>query len=180
MDLKKQVKQKAGELIRKAQILPEINIDWQNPIDIYCNKLTSLDRLKEDGTLDVFDSVKNKPTIYYFLIKNKIESKDIIHNLDLYKKTKQRSCPKIDKKRSIESQYLYCGSIKKGVHGRLIQHLGFGSKNTYGLQLVHWAKKLNLVLEFNYCFIDPKYVEFTELIESSLALKIKPLVGKTA
>jgi hypothetical protein len=58
--------------------------------------------------------------------------------------------------------------------------LGFGSKNTYGLQLVHWAKKISLELEFNYCFLDPKYFEFTELIESSLALKINPLVGKIA
>jgi hypothetical protein len=180
VDILKQINEKASELNRKAQKLTEIEIVWGSPIVIDCNELTNLENIKSDKRFIFFNSINKVPAIYYFIIKSKIEPNIVVHHLNIYKKSKQRSCPKIDKKRNLESRYLYCGSIKKGIHGRLIQHLGFGSKNTYGLQLVHWAKKLNLELEFNYCFLDPKYVEFTELIESSLALKINPLVGKIA
>ncbi len=100
--------------------------------------------------------------------------------MEKYKNANDRSCPKIDHKRNIDSNFLYCGSIKKGLHDRFIQHLGFGSGHTYALQLSHWAKEQNIDLEFHYAKLDQSFKDFTELVESALAEKIEPLVGKIA
>lgn len=61
-----------------------------------------------------------------------------------------------------------------------MQHFGYGSKDTAGLKLAHWATLIELQLEFNYTWIHKDYVNLTELLESALADKIKPLLGKKA
>jgi len=180
MDIKQNLIDKADDLIKKAAALPGINIQWQSPIEINCGALTTLIALKQTKALDAFEEFKDRPAVYFFLIKSEINSKAIVDALQVYKDKKVRSCPKIDKKRSLDSKYLYCGSRKEGLHGRFIQHLGFGSKNTYGLQLAHWAQIPNFVLEYNYAWLDTDKAEYTELVESALAMKIKPLVGKIA
>ncbi|HRE41674.1 MAG TPA: hypothetical protein PLG90_10090 [Ignavibacteria bacterium] len=43
---------------------------------------------------------------------------------------------------------------------------------------MHWTKNLKLVLEFQFGWIDEKDKDLSELIESTLADKTKPLVGK--
>ncbi len=180
MDFKINLKQKADDLIRKAKVLPNINIKWEKPIKISCSELITIEELKAKKVLDIFEKNKKQPAIYFFEITSEHRGKDIVDALQLYKDMKIRSCPKIDKKRDLKTKYLYCGSRKEELHGRFIQHLGFGSEKTYALQLFHWAKSENLKLEFHYAWLDPLYKEFTELIESSLAEKIKPLVGKKA
>ncbi|MFA5972082.1 MAG: hypothetical protein WC780_07005 [Lentimicrobiaceae bacterium] len=180
MDFRESIKAKADELISKADAISKIRIHWQTPVEIDCQALSNAEEFKKLVAYTNLEKVRNKPAIYYFEIKSEIEAKTIVNSLATFKIQEERSCPKIEKKRSLESKYLYCGSIKKGLHGRLIQHLGFGSKNTYGLQLSHWAKELHLVLELNYAWLESDQVESTELIESALAMKIKPLVGKIA
>lgn len=180
MEFKKNLKQKADDLIRKAKILPDIAIHWERPMTIKCNELKTINELKINKVLDPFEKNKKYPAIYFFKIVSKHNCKDILCALQTFKDEKKRSCPKIDKKRNINTEYLYCGSRKEGLHGRFIQHLGFGSQNTFALQLFHWAKDMKLELEFHYAWIDPNYKEFTELVESSLADNIKPLVGKIA
>jgi hypothetical protein len=99
---------------------------------------------------------KHKSAIYYFKIKkNKIENKDILEKLVRFKEqhNKKYACPKTKKtdKESSEiekTEVLYCGSKKQNLHERLNQHLGFGAKSTYSLQLFHWATELNLELDF--------------------------------
>jgi len=176
MDFTENIKHKADDLIRKAKLLPGIKIKWEKPIEIKCRELTT--ELKAKKGLDVFENYKKHPAVYYFEIKSKHSCKDILDALQANKDKKQRSCPKIDKKRRADTRYLYCGSRKEGLHGRFIQHLGFGSPNTFALQLCHWAKELRLELEFHYAWLDPKHKDFTELFESALSMKIKPLVGK--
>ena len=102
----------------------------------------------------------------------------IVQELQNFKDLKLRSCPKIARDRNRATKYLYCGSIKNGIAGRLIQHLGYGSQNTYSLQLCHWANKIGLILEFHYSFIKKGESGLTELVESALAHTVKPLVGK--
>lgn len=181
MDFKNNIKQKADDLIRKAKVLPDIAIKWEKPIKIRCSELKTKEELKAQKVLDIFEKKKH-PAIYYFKISSKHSGKEIVDTLLTYKNKDKdkRSCPKIDKKRNLKTKYLYCGSKKKGLHERYIQHLGFGGKGTYALQLFHWAKSLKLELEFHYTWLDPNYKEYTELVESALADNIKPLVGKIA
>jgi len=178
MDIKENIKKKSEELIRKAEALPSISIKWEKPIIMNCADLNTKEDLQP--IMNVFENHTTKPGVYYFEVISKHKGQEIVDALSSYKKLKLRSCPKIDKKRSTESIFLYCGSRKDGLHGRFIQHLGFGSQNTFALQLIHWAKDIHLELKFYYTWLDEDYKEFTELVESALAEKIKPLVGKIA
>lgn len=178
MDFTENIKHKADDLMRKAELLPNVTITWEKPIQINCNDLTDIETLKKEKALDVFDINKKHPAIYYFEIISDQRNEDIVKTLRKYKDKKQRSCPKIVRNRSLDSRYLYCGSKKEGLLDRFTQHLGFGSKDTYALQLLYWAKEINLELEFHYAWLNPNYKEMTELLESALAEKAKPLVGK--
>ena len=178
MNIKKNIKKKSEELIRKAKTLPNIPIKWEEPILIKCAELNTKDDL--EPLMNVFENHKTKPGIYYFEIVSKHRGQDIVAALSSYKNLKLRSCPKIVKKRSTDTTSLYCGSRKDGLHGRFIQHLGFGSQNTFVLQLTHWTKDVKLELKFYYTWLKEDYKEFTELVESALAEKINPMVGKIA
>lgn len=178
MNIQENIKKKSEELICKAEALPNIAIKWENPILIKCAELNSKSDL--DAMMKVFENHTSKPGVYYFEIVSNHKGQEVVNTLLAFKETDPRSCPKIDKKRSMDSKFLYCGSIKKGLHGRFIQHLGFGSQNTFALQLIHWAKDMKLELKFHYTWLDKNYKEFTELVESALADNLKPLVGKIA
>jgi hypothetical protein len=180
MDFSENIKAKSQDLIQKATTVVSIPIKWESPIRINCKDLDSLEDFKQRGILEAFGVNRNSPAIYYVEIVSKHSGKEIVDALYDFKRKKHRSCPKIDMKRDLESIYLYCGSRKEGLHGRFIQHLGFGSQNTYALQLFYWAKNLKLEINFHYAWLDPKYRDMTELVESALAQKVKPLVGKMA
>ncbi len=180
IDLKKSIEQKAELLKSNAEQLLRIELMWYSPIEVNCQQLSSIEEFKKTGVLELFTQFKEYPFIYYFIVKNDIHSVDIINALHKYRLRKERTCPKIDKRRSLDSRYLYCGSVKKELHGRFIQHLGFGSPQTFSLQLFHWATKLGLVLDFHYALLDKENRNITELVESSLASQIMPLVGKIA
>ena len=178
LELKYEIKKKADDLIKKAKILPNIPIKWEKKILINCSELNGLKKLKDSTALSIFENNKKQPAIYYFKITSKHDGKSILSEFGNYKSKTKRACSRIDKKRDLTSKFLYCGSRKQGLQERYIQHLGYGSQNTYALQLWYWSKKCKLELEFHYAWLDPKYIEFTELIESSLTSKIKPLFGK--
>lgn len=81
------------------------------------------------------------------------------------------------------SQCLYVGSRKKELHGRLIQHLGFGSNGRTGA--LYLSKVLATLpqmpkITFNYIILDNKYTSVTEHIECVLYDKLKPFIGKRA
>lgn len=46
-----------------------------------------------------------------------------------------------------QSEFLYVGS-SSNIFQRFKEHLGYGSRSTYSLQLAHWARDLNLALDF--------------------------------
>jgi len=178
MDFKIFLQDKADDLINKATILPTIPIIWEECIQIKCGNLDKI--IKTSGIKDFLERNKKRPAIYYFEIKSNETGEDIVERLQEYKSKNDRACPKIDKTRQKNSRILYCGSRKERLHERFIQHLGYGSSGTYALQLEHWAKDLNLELEFHFAWLDIDYKQFTELVESALADKLKPLVGKNA
>ncbi len=180
MQFNQEIKKKADDLICKAKAVPNIEIKWAKPIIIKCGILNTLADLKSTGILENFALHKKQPAIYYFEIKGNHFRKEIINALLTFKGKKERSCPKIDEKREFDPKYLYCGSRKEGLQRRLIEHLGFGHGKTFALQLLFWARDLQLELAFHYAWLDPEYKNFTELLESALADKLKPLVGKIA
>ena len=176
MDVSQILKKKSDDLIQCAEVLRFLKINWEKPISIKLNELYS--RKDLDVSTKIFESYKKRPGVYYFKIISHHKGQEIVNALSNYKNLKERSCPKIHKRGNLDSKFLYCGSRKEGLHGRLIQHLGYGSKNTFALQLIHWAKRIDLELEFHYAWLDENNKRFTELIESAIANEISPLVGK--
>lgn len=166
--------------MQRAETLPNVGIDWQKPININCSTIHDYKCGVPQDLLTPVLTNKNKSAIYYFKLESDCDTASVFKSLSTYKASKERSCPKIDKKRSSETVFLYCGSTKKNLHNRLLQHLGKGHRHTYALQLSHWAHEINLKVEFNFGWIESSYKDFTELLESSLAEKLKPLVGKIA
>ena len=72
----------------------------------------------------------------------------------------------------------YVGS-SRSVATRLKEHLGFGAKATYALQLIHWARPLSLELTF----VCAKYAESTpyevvQALEDTLWETKKPMFGR--
>ena len=177
MKFEKNLEIKSNELINKANELRKIKIKWENSIYLKCEDFSDK---KNNHISNVLIQNKKLPAIYFFKITSSHNNELIINTLIRYKLKNDRNCPKINKKRPFNSEFLYCGSIKEGLHNRFYQHLGYGNKKTYSLQLLFWAKKLKLELEFHYAWLNYNQNEITELVESALSNKIKPIVGKLA
>jgi hypothetical protein len=180
MDFSENVSKKAEILIAKAKLLPGIDVRWQSPIAITCSNIDRFEKGVDENVVQALFLEKFTPAVYYFELLDISINDSIIKALKSFKDKRERSCPKIDMRRSQSSTCLYCGSVKTNLHGRLIQHLGKSHKSTYALQLLYWASDLKLELKFHYAWIDSNFGDFTELLESALAEKLNPLVGKLA
>jgi hypothetical protein len=178
IDFSPSIIRKSNDLISKANSLTSIQFEWQPPINIDCCNISTNIKGIEESQLNPLVTKVDFPALYYFKLIEYPNHQNIIDRLKQFKDKKTHSCPKIDNKRSMESQYLYVGSVKNNLHGRLIQHLGKGHKLTYSLQLNHWSTDLNLKLEYNYAWLDKKHKDVTELLEAALADYLLPLVGK--
>jgi hypothetical protein len=81
-----------------------------------------------------------------------------------------------------EGKVLYIGSSENGIEKRLKEHLGFGSKSTYSMQLHHWIESIapnGLTITINlYPFEDTMGSVLLKNIEYALWYHYKPLLGK--
>ena len=94
-------------------------------------------------------------------------------SLEVYKKSKERCCPKINKK---ASPIMYVGSSTTNITIRIKQHIGEGYKGTYALHLKHWFTG-------EYKITIKKYHEnisrrVLQIIEDDLSDKLQPAFGK--
>lgn len=179
MDFSSSLQNKAAELLNKAKILQEISIQWESPIKIKCGELN---QVENKFTIETpLEAKKKTPAIYYFEILNNEKTGIIVNALLNFKNGNiKRACPQIEKNRSKSTVFLYCGSVRQNLQMRYKQHLGYGHEKTYALHLCYWARELNLELNYNYAWLDDKYVDYLEVIESALANHLTPLVGKIA
>lgn len=174
----------AERLISKANGLSHQQFtDWKSQ----ALNISSLHGADADRIVSNLKSVK-KPVIYFFQFKDKPNNKPIVNRIRDYKengnsdtgKKENRSCVKVrnDSDTEFDTKVLYVGSTGSGFHGRVKQHLGFGPKGTYALQLVHWAKNLDLQLTLYWMELHTESHDFRYDIEDALAEQMKPLVGK--
>lgn len=77
-----------------------------------------------------------------------------------------------------KSACFYVGSSRT-VAKRLTEHLGYGAASTYALQLVHWARPLNLQLVFVCAKYPPATAyEVVQELEDALWEKREPMFGR--
>lgn len=76
------------------------------------------------------------------------------------------------------SPHLYVGSSQK-LAQRVKEHLGYGNKKTYSLQLNAWARDLNLHLEV-CCAQYPAHTspEVLQALEDALWYELEPMFGR--
>jgi hypothetical protein len=120
---------------------------------------------------------KSKACLYYFECRS--TSIDLARvertfaNAKVHK-ANDRAYPRLN----AQGTCFYVGSSRL-VAKRFKEHLGFGARQTYALQLVHWARPLSLELDF----VCAKYaenirVEVIQALEDTLWETRKPMFGR--
>jgi hypothetical protein len=169
-------------------------IDWNAALEISkipgknkpWNKISEFNTLLEN---------KDKPAIYFFTIQPEY-SEQIF---EFYQKAKAVSSKHGGGESNVELErhfnyshvpkkykggnYIYVGSVKEGLHGRLIHHLGLGEKGETGaLYLYQMIKSLpsQPLITFHYSFLNPQCTNVTKHIESVVYDELSPFIGKRA
>jgi len=77
-----------------------------------------------------------------------------------------------------KSSCLYVGS-SKGLISRIKQHLGFGPKGTYAMQLCYWCETLNLDITLNiYAFANRVSIKAFQAFEDGAWNLLRPMFGR--
>ncbi|MFL9844489.1 hypothetical protein [Flavobacterium rhizosphaerae] len=119
------------------------------------------------------------PCLYYFTITSGHLPQEIITEIQKYATTEaSKSIPAI-KSKVPNSNILYVGKVKRGMWGRLIQHLGFYKvKGTQGLQLYYWTQELKLSVKLTVLEFEPEMIDLISFFENELAKELNPILGK--
>lgn len=77
-----------------------------------------------------------------------------------------------------QSRCFYVGSSRK-MHQRLKEHLGYGSKGTYALQLAHWINRFPVEVEFTCAKYQADLApEVYQALEDTLWDEMSPMFGR--
>jgi hypothetical protein len=125
--------------------------------------------------LEPIQKFKSKPCVYFIEIVEGNTEK-IRTSYEKLKLTNKAALRKEDKK-IFDTTCLYVGKSQKSIIHRLKVHFGYKNTTESGLQLLHWAKPLDLKLTLHvYCF--PTELDFLlPMYEKELNRSLKPLIG---
>lgn len=85
----------------------------------------------------------------------------------------------IKKHANTDASTLYIGKVKSGIGGRIASHLGYASPGIGALQLVHWAKAIDLRLLVHVYAFEASLGDFINPLELTVTKDLKPLIGKS-
>jgi len=89
-------------------------------------------------------------------------------------KKSERAYARLNRK----SRCLYVGS-SKGLPPRIKQHLGFGPKGTFAMQLCYWCENLDLDITLNiYAFGNGISIKAFQAFEDGAWNSLKPMLGR--
>ena len=169
---------KCLESVLKPEFLCKFKIK-----EIPKNERISFKQLIQLGQFANLERIQNRSGVYAFIFDPK-DKNEVLNQLDIFRKSKTEN-PVIGKPYAIvklptgamnsTTTCLYLGSRKSDIKGRIMQHLGLGYSGTYAMHLNMWAPQ---ELVFSLYFIPVDDAEFTELVEASMNMVMKPLIGK--
>jgi len=114
--------------------------------------------------------------VYYFSLLEDADLNTVYQRFSEAKKGKvgSRAYPRLNS----ESRYLYVGS-SRGFIRRVREHLGYGSKDTYAMQLAYWTQELNLNIQL-FCmrFKTSINQEVVQAFEDAIWDFVKPMLGR--
>ena len=114
--------------------------------------------------------------IYYFSLQKNSDLEKVQQKISYAKKKKiaQRAYPRIND----PSRYLYVGS-SRNIAKRIREHLGFGYRTTYAMNLAFWCKDLDLEIDIVCMRYNPQIEkEIIQAFEDGLWDYLKPLLGR--
>ncbi|MBC8488533.1 MAG: GIY-YIG nuclease family protein [Bacteroidetes bacterium] len=114
--------------------------------------------------------------IYTFSLPDNFAT-DIVYSR--YKITKEsKKSERAYARLNTKSPCLYVGS-SKGLIPRIKQHLGFGPKGTYAMQLCYWCENLNLDITLNlYAFDNGISIKAFQAFEDGAWNSLRPMLGR--
>jgi hypothetical protein len=118
----------------------------------------------------------NRAFLYHFRVtnENEIDLPEVERVYAAEKAVSERAFARFIR----QSPCLYVGG-SQNISQRLKEHLGFGAKGTYAMQLAHWARDLRLELEFTCAkYSDELEVEILQALEDTLWDKLQPMLGR--
>jgi hypothetical protein len=114
--------------------------------------------------------------IYTFSLPDNFPTDNIYNRYKKAKESKksERAYARLNRK----SPCLYIGS-SKGLIPRIKQHLGFGPKGTYAMQICYWCENLNLDITLNiYGFGNGISIKAFQALEDGVWNSLKPMLGR--
>lgn len=175
LDFIKQEKYK--RLQKVADELLSLNPIDQQSFTFNTNELI-LNKPPERIIQAVSDWVKDRDFlfVYYFSLSEDANLNTIYQRFSEAKKGKvgSRAYPRINS----ESRYLYVGSSREFIK-RVREHLGYGYKGTYAMQLAYWTQGLNLNIQL-FCmrFKTSINQEVVQAFEDAIWDFVKPMLGR--
>ena len=182
MNYKQLLKQRYNAELARLQLLQEADLEFTT-ISLQTNLLplpgnVNGNKSKELEVYKMLASYNLEPAVYYFEIEA-YDNDALLKHLHQAKEKKDRAYPKSKLSGDTSpTKILYVGSVKTNFYGRIIQHLGYGHRNTYALHLSHWAIDIPIKLKLHYCILPPKYLDIIRDIEATISEALNPLVGK--
>ena len=204
-----------SELLQKAEVplTFDINCYKMPKHEVFHDKLILRKEGFFGKLFSELDLIIEKPVIYWFEAEDREAAEKYLVALNKYRNSKERLETYTNKKgdtRQVnrvipaenkncekfpDSKVLYVGKSEAGyteihklsdISGRMIVHLGYyGVPTTQGLQLYHWARKIESPLTLNIIQL-PKSIansknetkEYLSVLEKLYAIQLRPLCGK--
>lgn len=169
--------------LRKRKALRELSdaITGSLPTDMRSWSISTASLFPGAKTVPIAAEVKkwkgsDVAFLYFFRLTNKVDIEKVKCAYADAKahKTNERAYSRL----MAISAYLYVGR-SQNISQRLKEHLGFGAKRTYAMQLAHWAPTLRLELEFTCAKYRPDVKdEILQALEDTLWDQLKPMFGR--
>ena len=147
------------------------------PFTFNCSQLGDILNSEEYKKF-ISNLTENHPTIYCFEISPK-KSKELIDAITKIKNEKNSINMSPLNKSKTSDNILYVGKVIKKFKTRIDQHLGYGSKKTWSLQLKHWASPLEFEIKLHYRQFNPDISDMNlAILEHCAAKELNPILGK--
>ena len=157
--------------------LKNIRLEEQLSYKFNTNDLQSA-QFVEDFLSEIRKRIDHKKYkyIYTFHLPDSSTVDDVYASYKASKESKksERAYARLNKR----SRYLYVGS-SKGLVPRIKQHLGFGPKGTFAMQLCYWCEDLDLDIILNiYAFGNSTNIKAFQAFEDGAWNVLRPMLGR--
>jgi hypothetical protein len=162
--------------IQGSELYRSYTIDC-SVLELFTNKIICSDA-RYKPMFDELSSFKC-PILYWFEIVSSTSTEAIIKSIVKYNRGMVlQKVPAMRSKLYHGTTILYVGKVVNNFHLRVLNHFGYSSRKTQGLQLHHWSKGMNLILQLHVYTFKTELAPLMTVIERGVADRLKPLLGQ--